>query len=561
MDTLIKPKDLSEMDEVDVLILGSGPGGGAAAWRLASMGLKVRVLEAGPAFDPAADYAQDRDAWETPFPTLPGSLGNYDVAELQRLGGEAEGVRSWNTITGPYVPGDRRVSFGYHHVRGVGGSSLHFTGEAHRLTPRGMQMRSNYGVAADWPVSYTELEKYWQLAEDTVGVAGPASDARAPRAASYPLPPHPYSYASRRLAEGARAVGMSAQPNALAALSLPYDNRPNCNYCGGCLRGCQRQDKGSVDVTYLRHAVATGRCEVLPRVEALQIMAKGDRATGVLCMTPSGRKVFRGKAIFVACGAVQTPRLLLNSATSDSPDGLANESGEVGKNFMETLLFTSSALHPENLGSHRGLPVDWVSWDYSTPGSIPGVIGGARFSPSMAESDLVGPVAYATRVVGGWGAEHKRKMRATFGRVLSITGIGECVPNAGTHVTLSTRNDNNGLPVPLISSELKEDAFARLRFMAGRCREILGAAQCDAPFEEFSSADAFSSTHVFGTCRMGMNPDESVVDEFCRSHRWQNLFITDGSVFPSSGGGESPGLTIQALALRASDHLLAEKLP
>ncbi|MZR14260.1 FAD-binding protein [Maritimibacter sp. DP07] len=549
------------MEDVDVLIVGSGPGGGAAAWRLATKGLRVRVLEAGPAFEPRKDYAQDREDWETPFPVLPGSRAPYDVADLQNLGDEAKNIRSWNSLSGPYVPGERRASFGYHHVRGVGGSSLHFTGEAHRLTPAAMKMRSDFGVAADWPMDYDALAPYWQLAEQTVGIAGPADDLRAPRRKPYPMPAHPFSFASARLAEAARDIGMSIQPNSLAALSTPYDDRPECNFCGGCLRGCQRLDKGTIDVTYLRHAVNTGRCEVLPGVEALQIEAEGNRATGVLCKTQDGLQVFQAKVIFLACGAVQTPRLLLNSAASHSPDGLANESGEVGRNFMETLLFTSSALHPEDLGSHRGLPVDWVSWDYSSPDSIPGLVGGARFGPSMAESDLVGPVAYATRVVDGWGADHKRRMRQTFGRALSVTGIGACLPNVGSFITLSERKDASGLPVPRIHSELKADAFARIRFMAQVCRDILAAANCDKPFEEFSSADAFSSTHVFGTCRMGRNADESVVDEFCRSHRWRNLFITDGSVFPSSGGGESPGLTIQALALRASDHLLSEKTP
>lgn len=206
-----------------------------------------------------------------------------------------------------------------------------------------------------------------------------------------------------------------------------------------------------------------------------------------------------------------------------------DERGEVGHNFMETLIFTASALHSEPLGSHRGLPVDWICWDFNAPDAIPGVTGGCRFGCSMAESDLVGPVAYATRVVGGWGRAHKRALRASFGRALSVTGIGECLPHPESRIRLSTRRDAHGMPTPRIESRL--------------------------------GPDAFSSTHVFGTCRMGHDPMRNVVDGWGRSHRWPNLFVADASLFPSSGGGESPGLTIQALALRTADHLLSEARP
>lgn len=544
----------------DVLVIGSGAGGGAVAWRLAAAGKRVLVVEAGPAFDPAADYAQDRDTWESPFPQKKGSKGQYDVAPLQALTPDTQDIRSWNGRTGPYVTGNQRQSFGYHHVRGVGGSSLSFTGEAHRMNPRSMALETNFGVGADWPVSYEELQPYWQLAEDVVGIAGPETDRRCPRNAPYPQMAHPLSYASQRLAKGAKLLGLTVQPNSLAVLSAPRSDRPSCNYCGGCQRGCQITDKGSIDVTYLRKAVATGFCEIRAATEVLKLQTNGDKITGALIATGTKQEVITADIVFVACGAVQTPRLLFNSADEFSPDGLCNESGLLGRNFMETLLFTSTALHPDNLGSHRGLPVDWVAWDYNAPDSIPNMLGGCRFGPAMAESDLVGPVSYATRVLDGWGKEHKRDMRTSFGRVLSIAALGECLPNDKSYITLSERTDRHGLPVAKIHSQLDQDAHDRLRFMASVCRNILKSAGAGPTLEEFSSADAFSSTHVFGTCRMGYSAQDSVVDPWGRSHRWPNLFITDASLFPSTGGGESPGLTIQALALRAADHLLKQSL-
>jgi choline dehydrogenase-like flavoprotein len=279
--------------------------------------------------------------------------------------------------------------------------------------------------------------------------------------------------------------------------------------------------------------------------------------TAVHYLDAAGRAQQLGaRTVIIACGAVETPRLLLLSENSHAPDGLGNESGHVGRHFMETVSWTSNGLHPEPVGSNRGLPADSICWDYNAPDAIPGVIGGCRFTPSAAESGLLGPVNYARRVVPGWGRSHKQAMRETFGRVLSIGAIGESLPNPGSFVDLDpVAKDDAGQPLARIHSYLPDSELERLEFMAGKARDILRAAGATEIFEEYGSYDRFSSTHVFGTCRMGEEPDGSVVDAHCRSHRWRNLFIVDASVFPSSGGGESPSLTIEALAMRAADNL------
>jgi len=544
----------------DVVIIGSGAGGGAAAWALCRRGLKVIVLEAGPAFDPFKDYRLSSANWERlHFPEKRGSQGKHTFGPMQLIDPRWQELRSWNRQFGPMLNGDRRRVHGYHHVRGVGGTTLHFTGEAHRLHPRSMKMRSDFGVAADWPFDYAELEPYYTRAEKVVRVAGPVEDKHRPRSEPYPLPAHPLSYASQKLVAGCQTLGLSWTANALAALSAPYDGRPACNYCGNCNRGCPRTDKGSVDVTFLRQAIATGRCSVKPLCLATEIEAgSSDRVHGVVyrnAVSGSVQKV-AAKAVVVACGAVETPRLLLVSKSRHAPDGLANESGLVGKNFMETLSWVSSGLHPGPLGSHRGLPSDSICWDFNAPDSIAGVTGGCRFSSKVAEADLLGPINYATRVVTGFGRDHKRAMREVFGNVLSVGAIGESLPNAGSYVDLDPdEKDANGAPLARIHSFLPEPELHRLAFMAKKSREILKASGATEIFEEYGTYDTFSATHVFGTCRMGRDPADSVVDADCRSHRWRNLFITDASVFPSSGGGEAPSLTIEALAIRTADRL------
>jgi choline dehydrogenase-like flavoprotein len=540
--------------EHDVAVVGSGPGGAACAWRLATRGLKVLLLEEGPRYDPFNDYLLDKPEWEqSGFPRKVSIAGRQSFAPLQPLDPQWRDLRSWNRRTGPSVRGDNRRTLGYHHVVGLGGSTLHFTGEAHRLHPAAMKMRSRFAVAADWPFDYAALAPFYDIAERVMGVAGPPEDSHRPRSGPYPLPPHAFSYASQKLSAGCGKLGLSFVANARAALSEPYDGRPSCNYCGNCNRGCPRTDKGSADVTFVAKAEATGRCAVRTNVRALYLQAgQGDRVRGVEVLTGKGHDFIPTPALVIACGAVETPRLLLNSGA------LGNESGEVGRNFMETLLWNSSALHPESLGSYRGLPADGICWDFNAPDAIPGAIGGCRFTNGTAEADLVGPIAYANRVVLGFGRAHKAAMRSAFGRALAVGAIGECLPNADTYIDLDPdKRDAAGLNLARIHSRLDDDAMRRLAFMAKTARAILAASGATEIFEEYGSYDALSATHVSGTCRMGADPEHSVVDPDGCSHRWRNLFISDASTFPSMGGGEAPTLTIAALAIRTADAIAA----
>lgn len=182
-------------------------------------------------------------------------------------------------------------------------------------------------------------------------------------------------------------------------------------------------------------------------------------------------------------------------------------------------------------------------------------------SPGLAQADLIGPISYAKRLVPGWGRRHKAAMRQVFGHALGIKAVGECLPHAQSFVDLDPfEKDAFGMPLARIHSYVDNMAVRRLSFMAAKVRAILAASGAEELAEEYGSYYFFNSTHVFGACRMGIDPEQSVVDAFGRSHRGRNLFIADASLFPSSGGGEAPSLTIQALALRNAEAMRRDAL-
>lgn len=544
-------------EKFDAVVVGAGAGGATSAWRLATSGLSVLLLDAGPEFSPG-DYRLSEPGWEQhDSPYKPGCRGVHTFAAMQKLPAGYDHLRSWNHISGRRFRDDWRHGAGYQHVRGIGGSTLHFTGEAHRLRPVSMRMHSLHGVGADWPLSYDEIEPYYQLAETMSGVAGAADPAR-PRSSAYPFPPHPPGYASGLIMQRTQGLGRNWLPNPLAVLSRPHEDRPPCNYCAQCNRGCPRRDKGSVDVTYIPKAVASGRCRIIPRATVTRLLAgDDDRVRALVYIDAAGvTHEINTRIVVLAAGAIETPRLLLLSAGANAPEGIANEQGLVGRNLLETIMWSSSAVLPEPIGSHRGLPSDIICWDFNAPDAIPDIPGGFRITPLTTSMKLAGPTDYALRVVDGWGVEHKRRMRRDFGNALAIGAIGESLPDAGSFVDLDpSHRDTTGQAVARIHSHIDGLTVRRIEFMARTCREIVGALGAGKPFEEFGSFDMFSSTHVFGTARMGENPKTSVVDRIGRSHRWKNLFVADASVFPSSGGGEAPSLTIQALALRTADAI------
>jgi choline dehydrogenase-like flavoprotein len=536
----------------DAVVIGSGAGGGPCAYGLAVRGKKVLLLEAGPRYDPYKDYNLDKNDWEIrKFPDR--EKGIYTFGEGQPLKEELDHLRSRNRGEGLVNPTQKRKYLAFFHVKGVGGSTLRYQGEAHRLHPRAFRIRSLYGAGNDWPLSYDDLDPYYEAAEKILGVAGPEADPLRPRKNPLPLPPHRLSYASQIIKGACAKLGMKLVPNTLAILSKMYDERPYCNYCNGCADGCPRKDKGSIDVTFIPKAEATGNCTVQEGAHVFRLLANKGKIEEVLYYdNEKTQRSVRAKAVVVACGAIETPRLLLNS-------GIANGSGQVGKNFMETLVWLGTALHPKRTDNYRGMPIDSEVLDHLFPEPGRPFVSGCRLFSVAGPTN--GPLSFAYKYFKGWGKEFQEEMKRYFGHALTVGGVGEFLPNKDTFVTVDERQmDRFGVPAAKIQAYLGENEIKILDFISARCKEILKTAGAGDLIDELSSYDLFMATHVFGTCIMGKDPGSSVVDPSCRSHEISNLFVADSSVFPSSGGGSSPSLTISAIGLRTADYIAGQDL-
>ncbi|HEU5294351.1 MAG TPA: GMC family oxidoreductase, partial [Burkholderiaceae bacterium] len=424
-----------------------------------------------------------------------------------------------------------------------------------RLHEADFRVRTQDGIAEDWPISYADLEPYYSRVEYELGVSGPdgANPFEPPRSKPYPTPPHRFNLASEAVKRGADRLGLHMVREPLALPSRDWGGRPACVGAGTCSMGCLISAKSSMDVTYVRRALTTGRVDLRTECMATEIeLDPQGRAGAVVYIDSQGRRQsVAGRAIVVAGNAVETARLLLMSTSSRFPDGLANSSGLVGRHFMEHLAVFIYGRFEQRVDPWRGTPTGGIIQDdyASRPAR-----GFARGWTTLVSSYSHWPQSVASRI-DGWGHEHKRAMRDYFGHVVCLATVGEQLPDARNRVVLDpTEKDIYGLPVPCLINEPRENDSAMIKAMTSRLESLLEASGATSVWRnDFVPG---TSSHYIGTCRMGDDPTRSVVDAFGRSHDVANLFIADGSVLVT-GGAVNPALTISALSLRTSEHIVA----
>jgi len=521
-------------DKSDVVVIGSGAGGGVIAKELGEAGLKVVVLEGGRRYQPYSDY---------PTHTTDFEVRAADVF----LPEDARRDRYTTPRDKPFI---------YNRVKGVGGSTLAYHAMNPRFHESDFRVRSEDGVADDWPLSYADLEPYYTRVEYELGVSGPSGADANPfepwRSQPYPTPAHKLNLASRMIKRGADKLGLHLVREPLAIPTTDWNGRPACINAGTCRLGCKISAKSSIDVTYIPKAERTKKVHILAKCMAREITIEADgKARSVIYFDPDGKEQeISARAIVVAGNAVETVRLLLLSKSRQFPDGLANSSGLVGKRFMEHLSLFAYGTFSDRLDPWRGVPTGGIIQDFYATNPKNGFVRGCTIS---VENENQWPLATANSIPG-WGSEHKARMKEIFGHRVGLASDGEQLPDERNHVTLDpVVKDNHGLPVPLIVSTCFQNELAMIDTISARLKEILEAAGARAiQVENFIPG---YSAHYLGTCRMGKDPRNSVVNPWCRTHDVPNLFIGDGSVFVT-GAAVNPALTISALATRTADGII-----
>jgi len=522
----------------EIVIVGSGVAGALIAARLARSGVKVLILEAGPRVQRAQALQQFERAPlkmpESPYPNpvwaphpLTDKLDDYFVQ------------------AGP-------EKFQSTYLRQVGGTTWHWLGTALRFVPDDFRLRSRFGLAVDWPISYNDLEPWYCEAEHELGVSGDsAADPAAPRSRPYPLPPIPMTFMDQRVAAAVHSLGYRIEPTPQARNSVAYDRRPPCCGSGSCIPICPIQAKYDATV-HLAQAERAG-AQLLDSAVAHAVEVGPDRRiAGIRFKRPDGteeRAVAKG--FVIAANAIETAKLLLQSRTESLPGGVANASDQVGRNLMDHPSQLSWGLSGQKVWSYRG--------PQSTAGIESGRAGGWRsqrpsFRMQLSNDGWNWPTGAPYTTVetllgrGLRGVELDRALADHSARELCLACLTEQLPLPENRVVPDFgQRDALGLPRPRIHFRLDDYTRRGLEEARRLHQRIFDAMRCT---EAHHDPHFQPAGHLLGTFRMGDNPKLSVVNRDLRAHDHPNLFLVGGGAFPT-GAASNPTLTIAALALRS----------
>jgi choline dehydrogenase-like flavoprotein len=516
----------------DVVVVGAGASAAVAALALREAGLTVTCFEQGD------------------WPDRASFRGASAASELvgMKLWSSSPAVRG-----GPAdYPIDASASdMAPLNFNGVGGGTLLYNAQWPRLLPSDFRVRSEDGVGADWPLTYAELQPFYDETDRQFGVSGLGGNPAYPEGTEPPLPPLPIGSAGMAVARAHAKLGWHWWPDANAILSAGRDGRHACVQRGTCGHGCDEGAKASTDLTHWpRFEAADG--VLITRAAVRRILVdSADRATGVEWVDPDGGEhVHEADVVLVAANGIGTPRLLLASADARHPDGLANSSGLVGRGLMLHPMSLVEGVNPEGAPwhGHNGGLINSMEFYRSDPSR--GFVRGARWALTAGGLPLA--TALGPRV--GWGEQHHRQMREHVGRRVMWVLLAEDLPEDTNRVTLT--DSVVGMPGTAIEYRVGENAHRLLDWHAAKAVESLEA----AGIRDITVTRAGANGHFMGTTRMGNGPGTSVCNRWGFTHQIPNLGIVDGSLFPTAGA-MNPTSTIVALALRSARHLVEQGPP
>ncbi|MEE8204251.1 MAG: GMC family oxidoreductase [Alphaproteobacteria bacterium] len=507
------------IDDSVVVVIGSGAGGGTLSNELCQKGVKVVCLEAGKRYT-IDDFVNN----EWPMFGKVSWLDKRTTSGTWRVAKDFAGLPAWICKT-------------------VGGTTTHWAGASLRIREHEFRARSVYGDVAganllDWPLTLADLEPYYDRAESNLGVTGTHGIPRLPGNNNYKV-----------FANGAKRVGYKeVHTGNMAINSEPRDGRNACIQLGFCFQGCKSGAKWSTLYREIPKAEATGKLDLRPESHVLRIEHDdAGKVTGVVYVDADGNQQRqKARVVCVAGNSIESPRLLLNSASAKFPDGLANSSGQVGRNYMRHTTGSVYAIFEQPVNMHRGTTMAGIIKDESGHDTSRGFAGGYE----LETLSLGAPFMAAFLDPGAWGRDFADALEG-YDHMAGMWIVGEDMPQESNAITLHpSEKDQHGMPVPNVHFDDHDNDIAMRNhaFKAGTAvYEAVGA-------KRVIETPPYPSTHNLGTNRMSANARDGVVDKWGRTHDIKNLFISDGSQF-TTGAAENPTLTIVTLAIRQADYL------
>jgi len=551
----------------DVVVIGSGAGGGTVTKVLTDLGVSVAMLEAGPMLNPAADFKEHM--WPYQVPHRGSGVGGASYFGRGRpFGYFSAHAGGWELDGEPYTTAEGS-KFKWFRSRIVGGRTNHYGRISLRYADYDFKPCTRDGVGTDWPISYDDLSPYYDKAESFIGVTGSKEGIRSAPDGIFQTCPPPRVH-EVLIKKASDKLGIPCVPNRLAVVTQKTNGRAPCHYCGQCGRGCVTASNYSSSQVQIFPALKTGKLTLITGAMARELITDGDgKVTAVSYVDKATRteRQIKCRTVVLAASCCESTRLLLNSRGPGHTNGLANSSGAVGRNLTDSTGFSLGGRIPALEGMQRHdddgmggahLYMPWWLWDKKTdfPRGYHIEIGGGYGMPG------VGSFSGVCAREEGYGESLKKAIYEDYGTHVNFAGRGEMIPNAQTFCEIDPNVvDRWGIPVLKFHFQWSEAELKQVQHMEDTFASIIETmggtvTRSTRPIEEKISLGG-EIIHEVGAIRMGNDPKSSALNQYCQAHDVKNLFVADAAPFVSNPD-KNPTLTIVALAWRTAEYLAEE---